>query len=618
MKSYSSRCKTMHLPPTPVIEDITPLTKDTPLEQVLDICLNNMGFMPGLSATKDTPGHSHCYELKQHLENCPTCRASHAVGSNYLVEALVEHCYTVRNEEKSCRSRIIDIKTMVQEHAALKRVLQNPDTDSPLADLYVAERGRNLKEAEGKVHRFDDARGWTPVDMADLDNDVKAFLDHVLDSLNDLLLNEQTNGRAKGLAHADVTDFRKLQDKFLKAARFVQQTNKRSNILTRIKHLVHDSHLSEKWNSCAELLGVANGVIDLGTGAFREARMDDYVTMSCGYDWLETVDPEIEAQVNDFFAKVYPDEQERLLLQQWVGYCLTGRHNEKHLMLLTDQRSGFNGKSTVLSFVAAIMGDYAIKGDASLYYANDKHRTVNDHSAGLMTYEKKRLLYIEETQSNRVFCSSTCKDLNGGDPVMAGRGLYKDAIVQFPWITKTTIAFNENRMPMVDVDDQALMERFLATPHRSRFFAGEVPDEPHSFPADSNVKSLFPTWRPYGLRWALRGLEIYKEQKFKSVPSSCRDFMNAIVQEKDVVREFLDSHVEEGEPSDLVTIGDLYKEYNELYRGLQKDKKTHKSKGSFASGVTRVLERDVKSRHKTHGRCLNSVILGVKRRANPS
>lgn len=188
------------------------------------------------------------------------------------------------------------------------------------------------------------------------------------------------------------------------------------------------------------------------------------------------------------------------------------------------------------------------------------------------------------------------------------------------WITKTIVAFNENRMPMADVDDQALMERFLAIPHRSRFYSGEVPDEPYSYPADSSIKDRFSAWRPYVLRWAVEGLKMYQQHRFKNIPQSCRSFVNSIMEEKDTVREFLGNAVEEGDPKDFVKVKELYNEYSEAYRSLQKDKKTFKNSGSFQSGVTRVLkERAFFKKYyynNTEGNrtSVNSVVVGYKRR----
>ncbi len=615
VKNYSARCKTMHLSAAaPVVEDITPITPGTPVEQTLAICLNNMGFA-NMGGGRVVPGG--CFVLKQHLEHCPTCRKAHAQGSSYLVETAINQCYTVRNIEQTCQSRIISIEHMVEQHEVLSRILQNPTLDSPLADLYVAERGHNLTATEADVFRFQDNR-WSVFKTPDLENDVRAFLEKVLPAIMALLRHEEDMVQSANV-RADVRRLQKLRAGFSKAVDVPRSGPKRKQMVTTIKTQLHDGKLEDLWDSKPHL-GLENGLVDLDTCRFRPARKDDYVTMSCGYDWVETVDPEVEAQVENFFQKVYPVEDERALFQQWAGYCLTADHREKLLLLLTDRRSGFNAKSTVLSLLADTMGDYAIKGDAALYYANDKQRTVNDHSAGLMTYEKKRLLFIEETSSSRVLDSSVVKDLNGGNPTMAGRGMYQNSIKAFPWITKTTIAFNENRLPAVDVDDAALMERFMAIPHRSRFFAGEVPDEPYSYPADSTIKEKFRLWRPYVLRWALRGLQMYRQHRFRNIPDSCRNFMSSIVEEKDTVKEFLTNAIEAGDSKDFVKVKELYNDYSDAYRALQKDKKTFKNSGSFQTGVARVLKKDAfVKRHNYYTSAgtrsqVGSVLVGYKKR----
>ena len=49
------------------------------------------------------------------------------------------------------------------------------------------------------------------------------------------------------------------------------------------------------------------------------------------------------------------------------------------------------------------MGDYAILTDAALYYKADKMKSIDDHSAGVMVFEKKRLALMEETSSAACF-----------------------------------------------------------------------------------------------------------------------------------------------------------------------------------------------------------------------
>lgn len=377
------------------IEDITPITAEMPMDQAVSLYLNHMGF-PEMYDVR--PGE--CYTLKQHLENCPTCRKGHQVGSSYLVETLVNECYTVRNEEEHCHSRIIDIKDMVEQHAGLSRILENPTGDTPLADLYVKEHGQNLTALDDRVFRFVDNR-WGIFETPDLENDVLSFLDRILRGLIALLHHEE-GMRQQSDIHVNVKKLQEFRGNFVKAMKFGESSNKRKQILATIRTRLHNTALRGKWDSSPLLLGTNNGVVMLDTLTFRPARKEDYVTMTCGYDWVETVEPSIEAELEDFLAQIYPVPAEREFMQRYCGYCLTGRHDQKLFLMLTDKRGGFNGKSTFLSLLRGCMGDYAIKADASVLYKQDRARGINDHAGGLFAYEKKRLMVVEETDSSKV------------------------------------------------------------------------------------------------------------------------------------------------------------------------------------------------------------------------
>lgn len=113
---------------------------------------------------------------------------------------------------------------------------------------------------------------------------------------------------------------------------------------------------------------------------------------------------------------------------------------------------------------------------------------------------------------------------------------------------------------------------------------------------------------------------MYQEHRFLNIPQSCKSFIDSIMEEKDTVKEFLANAVEEGDPKDFVKVKDLYNDYNEAYRTLQRDKKTFKTSGTFQTGVARVMKDGaLKSRHQfrnAQGRStsVNSVLLGYKRK----
>lgn len=157
-----------------------------------------------------------------------------------------------------------------------------------------------------------------------------------------------------------------------------------------------------------------------------------------------------------------------------------------------------------------------------------------------------------------------------------------------------------------DQDDIALQERMITIPHRSRFYPGQVPDLPHSYPADPNIKQSFEVWRPYFLLWCLDGLKMYHDEGFRHIPPSCQQFKQDLVAEKDAVMDFLDTYLEPGEPTDFVQLKELYNQYDAVNRALQRDKKTKKDSKAFKQSALRVRGNAFKEQH-------NFTVLGKSR-----
>lgn len=61
-----------------------------------------------------------------------------------------------------------------------------------------------------------------------------------------------------------------------------------------------------------------------------------------------------------FLKEVLPDEDQRILLQQWFGYCMSGRVDlEKALLIIGPKRSG---KGTIATVLTALMGQINVVG----------------------------------------------------------------------------------------------------------------------------------------------------------------------------------------------------------------------------------------------------------------
>lgn len=178
------------------------------------------------------------------------------------------------------------------------------------------------------------------------------------------------------------------------------------------------------------------------------------------------------------------------------------------------------------------------------------------------------------------------------------------------------------KMPVFNVEDEALVERMLTIPHRSRFYLENVPDIPWSFLANSSIREKFCSWAPHLLVWLMPGLHEYYAHRFRLVPDSCKSFKKGLVEEQDVVGAFLDDVVEAGAPKEYVSCKELYKEFCSLNKALQADKKSKKSEATFKQALRNHLsEGTFKPSHKVR---INprkvitaySVVLGYKRKAS--
>lgn len=216
--------------------------------------------------------------------------------------------------------------------------------------------------------------------------------------------------------------------------------------------------------------------------------------------------------------------------------------------------------------------------------------------------------------------AETLKDQHGGTTTVSGRQMYSTTTKRFQWITKLVMAFNEGKLPMINTEDHAFLERMMTISHRSRFQDVVTPeDPPHTFQSDPQIKSMFPMWKPYFLKWMLTGLRRYHIEGFRNLPDSCLQFKRELVASKDVVGDFLEDAVEEGGPDDFVVVKELFHEYDMSNPALQKDKKTRKDSKAFARALSRCLGVEkfkAQHLHYVNGKRVkaSSVYIGLKRK----
>ncbi|GAF95960.1 unnamed protein product, partial [marine sediment metagenome] len=162
------------------------------------------------------------------------------------------------------------------------------------------------------------------------------------------------------------------------------------------------------------LLNMANGTLDLRTGKLREHSSLDMLTQLSGTEWDEKAGCPRWLQ---FLDEVFAGDQELIdYIQAAVGYSLTGSVEEHALFFCYG--GGCNGKSTFLSVLQDMLGEYGHAGASGLLQQRGMGRAHPTEQAML---HNKRLVVCQELEEGLPWAESVVKHLTGGDAIATRR-----------------------------------------------------------------------------------------------------------------------------------------------------------------------------------------------------
>ena len=251
-------------------------------------------------------------------------------------------------------------------------------------------------------------------------------------------------------------------------------------------------HVSDDLDQNRELLGVANGVLELNDSGvlLREQKMQDLITFNTNVEWGEDLDPKGEALWNEFLDLFIPDQEIRRIIQIAIGYCLLGRNSERVFLIALGQTS--SGKSTFARVITKALGEYAAPVGKTMFQ-NNKFKP------SLTRNKDKRLLSNTEFDNNVVVSTAVIKELSGGSDIMEVEVKHKDEVKlsdpQFVTLVATNQLFKLNE------PDLAIQRRLYILPF-DEVISREK--EKKNFPDLLEKYSL-----PAILKWAVDGYLMY-------------------------------------------------------------------------------------------------------------
>jgi putative DNA primase/helicase len=281
------------------------------------------------------------------------------------------------------------------------------------------------------------------------------------------------------------------------------------------------------------IIGVQNGVVDLKTQSFRDAKLEDYVLrkMNVEYDPVATCQPWLDALKTSL-----PNPDVRNFVQRAIGYSITGNVSEQVWFFCWGH--GQNGKSTFVETVSDIMGDYAHKAPAKLFLQN-KHGTSPEGSIAQLN--GRRFVVGSEIPESAQLAEGLIKDL-ASDDRLSGRLLYEN---DQTFVPTHHLFLSGNVKPVIKSTD-------LGTWRRIKLIPFDVTIQNR----DLDIKKKLRAVSPGVLNWMLEGCRQWQTSGLQAPPEvevATADYK----EEEDLVGQFI-SEVCIIDGTECIPKGDLY------------------------------------------------------------
>ena len=281
-----------------------------------------------------------------------------------------------------------------------------------------------------------------------------------------------------------------------------------------------------------------NGTLDLRTGELRPHSMSDLITKLGGVRF----DSEAKCPVFDaFLDKIFNSDIELIeYLQRTLGRSLTGDVSEHRLEIW--HGSGANGKSTLITAILGVLGDYGMSAAPGLLL---KQRN-EVHPTGLADLKGARFVSSVEIGEGRRLNEELIKMLTGGDTLKAR--FMREDFWSFDPTFKLFVALNHR--PTIVGSDHAIWRRVRLVP-----FSVVIPDEQQ----DKQLGEKLKAERAGILNWLIQGCLDWQEHGLTE-PEAVRVATNDYRAEQDLVAAFVDECCTMN-PNAKVLSGDIYNAY---------------------------------------------------------
>ena len=273
------------------------------------------------------------------------------------------------------------------------------------------------------------------------------------------------------------------------------RTSDKKNLMTEAKDLFYDSHFENTVDTNPYLLCCNNGVWDFKEKVFRDGKPEDFISMCTNLDYvpLSEKNKSIQDEINDFMAKLFPEEELRNYMWDHLSSTLIGTAvNQTFNNYLG---AGRNGKSVLVSLMTKTLGEY--KGELPLTAVVTQRRVgVGGLAPEITALKGKRYAVMQEPRQGDILNEGILKELTSGyDAIQARAPFQKQSITFIPQFKLVVCA---NILPEIKAQDHGTWRRIRVIPFMSLFTENPVendPQKPFQFLLDPSIDEKFDSWK---------------------------------------------------------------------------------------------------------------------------
>ena len=327
----------------------------------------------------------------------------------------------------------------------------------------------------------------------------------------------------------------------------LKNTPFKDNIMKECRELFYAEKFEDKLDSKCHLLGFLNGVYDLQAFEFRDGRPDDYISLSCGINFVES-NPQHKCHIDirNFISQIFPKQTLREYVLLLLSSFLNGNIREERFHIWTG--TGANGKSKLIDLFEHAFGEYCCKLPITLL--TQKRAASNAATSEIAKTKGKRFASLQEPSEDEKLNIGLMKELTGGDKIMA-RALFKDPIEFKP---QFKMILTCNHLPNVPSDDGGTWRRLRVVEFASKFMENPNPENENEFLIDMDVASHFNDWKEHFMALLIEYHHRYVTQGIVE-PEDVLRCTKEYQKNNDIMLEFVESEFERHETG-FVTIGD--------------------------------------------------------------